>query len=641
MNTKKVATLASIAALAVAMQPNEGHAVDFKIADGQTETTAQTLGAGDSLTIEKGGKLSTGPSPVVVNGADATITNLGSISFSDGSAYGVHSTASGTTFRNTGSLTATGICSYGVFADEDHFTLINDGKISTTNEKSDGVHVEADYAKLVNNRTIETKGDVSYGINIYTGAHARITNHGSITTAGTESIGIYNYYDYGVTSDNVLINTGTVRTTGADAQAIYANVRGMKVINSGFVSSKQAEAIYMKQADQTLTLLKGSVIEGDIRFDQPTSATLNIGRGLDARLTLNGIPTTIDTNGQPYVIDGNTLAVIATEPANVGATTTASTNAAISNAVGRHLAGRRQGSTGSGFVPLGYAPEPEKPFFPEFAPRYDYGAWTSAYGSFAVPIESDGVRINQGGVLFGVDSRLDDGTVAGVFSGFGYGMARQDNGATVDTTTVLGGGYGTFNFGAGFLETTATMGVTFNKSSRHIVNNGVAGGVETASGDYSGAFFSPTVTVGVDHSYGDMRMTPSVTLLYAGIYQEGYTETGSTANLTLGSQYTNVLTARGEIELGSLRLDDQPDGWSGSVRLGAEGTWLNGNDVDGSVLGSTLTIDGNTSLQGRGFVGADVTFTQGRYEFSAKTEVGYSTNGSLTVDVQSGIRVAF
>ena len=149
------------------------------------------------------------------------------------------------------------------------------------------------------------------------------------------------------------------------------------------------------------------------------------------------------------------------------------------------------------------------------------------------------------------------------------------------------------------------------------------------------------MTFGVDSELANMRITPSMTLSYAGIYQEGYTETGSNANLTIGSQYTNVVTARGEIELGSLRFDDAPDGWIGNVRLGAEGTWLDGDDVKGAVLGTALTIDGTSSLQGRGFVGADFGFKQGRYEFSARTEVGYTSSGTLTVDVTSGIRVAF
>ena len=626
------------------MQPRNGQAVDITIANGQTVNTTQTVsGTGDSLTIDEGGTLSTGPTAVVVNGADATVTNRGSISVSDSSAYGVHSTAAGTLFTNSGTLVTTGECSYGVYAEGDHFTLRNTGTILTTaNNNSWGVYVEyADYATIDNGGTIETQGSDANGIEIY-GAHARITNRGSLTTSGDSAIGIYAWHTTGVDSHNVLTNTGTIRTTGVGSQAIWANARGMSVVNSGTVASRHAEAIYMGQADQTLTLLQGSVIEGDIRFNQAGSATLNIGRGLNAILTLNGIPTTIDTNGQAYVIDGNTLAVIATEATNISAMTTAATSATVANAVGSHLSGRRQGLEKSGFVPLGYAPTSDLPVFPDFAPSYDYGAWTSAFGSFSVPIESDdGVRKNQGGALFGFDARLDDGNVAGLFSGFGIATARQDNDATVDTTTVLGGGYGTFDFGSGFMEATATIGATFNQSTRRIANNAVTGGLETATGDFGGAFFSPSVTIGFDNDFGAARVTPSISLLYAGIYQQEYTETGSSANLTAGSQYTNVVTASGEIEIGTLKLDDAPDGWSGSVRLGAEATWLDGGDVSASLLGHALTIDGNSSIQARGFAGADLGFTQGRYEFSARTEVGYSSSGSLTVDVHSGVRMAF
>lgn len=633
--------LASVAVVATVQAP-KGHATDLTIRNGETINVTQTLaGSEDSLTVESGGSLATGSTAIVVNGADSTVDNRGSVSASDMSAYGLQSSAARTLFTNSGNLSTTGECAYGVYATGTHFTLINDGTISTSADNNSwGVHVNASDATIVNNRTIDTRGVDADGINVW-GANANITNHGTLTTSGNSAIGVYVWHTTGVDSRNVLTNTGTIRATGDGAQGIWANARGMTVVNSGTIASRDAEAIYMGQADQTLTLLQGSVIEGVVRFDQTESATLNIARGLDASLTLNGVPGTIDTNGQPYVISDNVLTVVAAEPITAGATTTAATSAAVSNAVGRHVAGRRQGTTGSGFVPLAYAPTPATPFFPDFAPSYDHGAWTSAYGSFSVPLESEGLRVNQGGVLFGLDTRFDDGTVAGVFAGFGYGSAFQDNGATVDTATVLGGGYGTFDLGAGFVEATATFGATFNDSSRRIVNNSVTGGVERASGDYNGAFFSPAVTFGVDSELANMRITPSMTLSYAGIYQEGYTETGSNANLSIGSQYTNVVTARGEIELGSLRFDDAPDGWSGNVRLGAEGTWLDGDDVKGAVLGTALTIDGTSSLQGRGFVGADFGFKQGRYEFSAKTEVGYTSSGTLTVDVTSGIRVAF
>lgn len=642
LNKKKVAMLASVAAVTMAVQAKDGHAIDFNIADGQTETTTQTLsGAGDSLTIEKGGRIMSAPTGVVINGADARVDNLGSISVSNASAYGLHSTASGTTFTNTGTLVTTDVCSYGVFAEADHFTLINNGTIRTTaDNNSFGVYVEdANHATIVNNRTISTLGDTAYGMYTW-GSNAKISNHGSLTTSGVDAIGIYAWHTFGVDSQNVLINTGTIRTTGTgESQGIYANARGMHVINSGTVSSKHAQAIYMKAEDQILTVLRGSVIEGDIKFGQAGSATLNLGRGLNARLALDGIPATINPNGQAYVIDDDeVLTVIGTETGNISATTTATLNSASSGAISRHLAGRRQGEPRTEFVPLGYAPEPKRPFFPEFAPSYEHGAWTSAFGSFAVPIENDSVRINQGGVLFGLDTLTDDGHVAGVFSGVGYGTAIEENGSKVDTTTVLGGGYRTFDFGAGFLEATATVGATFNKGSRQISG---AGGLETASADYSGAFISPSMTIGIDHSYGDVRVTPSVSLLYAGIYQNGYTETGSSSNLTAESQFTNVVTARAELELGTLKLEERKDGWSGSVRLGAEGTLLDGNDVNGAVLGSTLTIEGESSSEARGFVGADFSFIQGRYEFSANTEVGYSSNGSLTVDIHGGIRVAF
>lgn len=293
--------LASVAAMAVTAQAHNSYAVDISIANGQTVSTTQTLlDPGDSLTIEERGNLSTGPTAIVVNGADSTVTNRGSISTSGTSAYGLHSTAAGTLFTNSGTLVTTGECSYGVYAQGDYFTLRNTGTILTTNDNNSwGIHVGyADYATIDNNGTIETRGEDANGIEIY-GAHARITNHGSLTTSGESAIGIYVWHTTGVDSHNVLTNTGTIRTTGVGSQAIWANARGMSVINSGTVASRHAEAIYMGQADQTLTLLQGSLIEGDIRFNQAGSATLNIGRGLDAVLTSTASPPPSKPMGNP------------------------------------------------------------------------------------------------------------------------------------------------------------------------------------------------------------------------------------------------------------------------------------------------------------------------------------------------------
>ncbi|WP_378947646.1 autotransporter domain-containing protein [Mesorhizobium sp. ANAO-SY3R2] len=644
MKTKRFAALPTIVAIAVAAHPNMAQAIDRTVADGQTETATQTLtGFGDTLSIEAGGAVSTNGGAVVMDAANQTLTNRGTIDTDGTSAYGVHSTAINAEVANFSGIITYADCAYGIYSVADYFAIINNGTISTRgNAGSYGIYVEyADHAAITNNGLIDTIGDTANGITLW-GSHARITNNGTLTTSGANAIGIYAWHDFAENSQNVLTNTGTIRTTGTGSQAIYANATGMTVINSGRVASRHAEAFYMGQADQMLTLLAGSVIEGGIRFDQAGSATLNIGRGLDARLTLDGIPDTIDTNGQAYVLDGNVLTVVSSEANRAGGTAAAVTSDAVASALRSHISRSRQGQSGGGAAPLGYAPTPAAPDFPEFAPSDDFSMWTSAYGAVSSPRGGKaGVRTGQGGGLFGFDARLSEERLVGLFGGLGHGVVRADNGSKVETTTLVGGGYGSFGFGPGFVDVNAAIGATFNKSNRKIVNNVVAGGLETADGDYGGIFISPSVTVGLDHDLGTARLTPSISLLYAGIYQNGYTETGSTANLTLESQTTHVFTARGEIELGTLKLDEMAGGWSGSVRLGAEGTLTDGSATSASLLGSALNLAGSTSTEARGFVGMDFGFTRGGYDFSTKGEVGYSTAGVLSASIQGGIGMRF
>lgn len=633
--------LPAIVVLAVA---GGAQAMDQTIASGQTETTTQTLpGLGDTLSIESGGAVYTSGHAVAMNAGNQLLTNRGTISTTDMSSYGVHSTALNAELVNFGGIVTYADCAYGVYAVADYFRITNHGSISTkANNSSYGVYVEhANHATIINNGMIDTAGSTANGITLW-GSHASITNSGTLTTSGTGAIGIYAWYTSALNSHTVLTNSGTIRTSGAGAQAVYANATGMTVINSGTIASQQDDAIYMGQADQTLTLLAGSVIEGGIRFDQAASATLNFGKGLNATLTLNGIPGTINTDGQTYGISGNVVVVVSPEAASAGGAAAAATNNAVVGTVRGHVDGRRSGLSGGGAAPLGYAPTVAGPDFPDFAPSENFGAWVSGYGAASVPGDGKaGVRTSQGGGLFGFDTRLSEDSLAGLFAGLGQGVVRLDGGSNVETTTLVGGSYGSVRFGSAFLDANASIGATFNSSARRIINNAVTGGVETANGHYNGIFVSPSVTLGFDQDLGPARLTPSISLLYAGIYQGGYSETGSTGNLTLGSQVTHVLNARGEIELGTVKLDYMPGGWSGSVKIGAEGTISDGSAMSASLPGSALTLAGSTSTQARGFVGASLGFSQGGYDFSAKSEVGYSTAGSLSASVQGVIGVRF
>ena len=106
---------------------------------------------------------------------------------------------------------------------------------------------------------------------------------------------------------------------------------------------------------------------------------------------------------------------------------------------------------------------------------------------------------------------------------------------------------------------------------------------------------------------------------------------------------TLTLLARSRIE-GGIRFDHADalaDGLSASVKLGAEGTFVDGSAMGASLLGTGLTLAGSTSTEARGFVGFDVGFSRAGYDFSAKGEVGYDTADVLSTSIQGGIGLHF
>jgi len=631
-------------------------AVDIVIEDGQFEEVTQTLADdGDTLTVEVGGTVSASGNAVLmlgasqvldnsgllespgttveVQGADATVYNYGTIKTTGGSEYAIYTTGAFTSVYNEGDILTFGECGYGIYTNGNDFYFINNGVVGTyADNNSYGVYVEyADNATIINNGLIETDGSEADGIEIY-GGNATVINNGTLRTTRSDAIGIYIWH--GSATDTSITNNGTIETAGARAQAIYANAEGMVVTNSGTVISQQSDAFFMGRANQTLNLETGSVVQGGIHFSNPDSATLNIGAGLEARLTIDGMPDTITTDDQLFGNDGEVLTVLLPGLERAANTTAIEANNAISGAVRSHIGGRRLGKANN-VVPLGFAATPA------IAGKADaeegYAAWSRGFGAFSSPSSSsDSLSTSIGGAVFGLDKRYADSNLVGAFVGIGSGVARLSTGSRMDTTTVVGGAYGSFNYGAAFVDVTAALGATSNGSSRRVLDNQEEGGFGTSIGDSTGVFFSPSITVGMDHDLGGLRLTPSATLQYAAIHQGSYVEGNG---FTVGSQFTHVLVVNGELEVGTLRLGQE--GWSASARIGSEGTFVDGRAVNASVFNTSYELAGVSSSEARGYVGVDLGFAKGDYDFSLSAQAGYSSEGVASASVHGGISLKF
>jgi outer membrane autotransporter protein len=88
----------------------------------------------------------------------------------------------------------------------------------------------------------------------------------------------------------------------------------------------------------------------------------------------------------------------------------------------------------------------------------------------------------------------------------------------------------------------------------------IAGGLalQTATASYGGWFVDPTMTLGhrIDIDQRGFTITPALKALYLAAHFDGYTEAGSTANLTIGARDFQAWGERAEITFANTRMID-------------------------------------------------------------------------------------
>ncbi|WDR04035.1 autotransporter domain-containing protein [Devosia algicola] len=627
---------------------------------------------GDTASITNSGAINTtGNSArgIDSSGDTASITNSGTISTARSYAYGIYSDGLNATITNSGSISTAGEDAYGFYADGLNATITNSGSVNTTGEDAIGINSEGPTASITNSGRINATGKYGYGINS-SGANAAITNSGSISTAGQSARGIYTGNSASITNsgsisttgegahgidvstkgsaNTTVINTGTISTTGVDAIGIDADGSvTATVTNSGTVISQQSDAFHFGSANGTLNLLPGTLIQGGMTFEQPATATLNIGPGFaNAAFTLTGMPTTINTNGQPYVVSGNIVALVNPTGFDGASTMLTQSTRAIADVIDSHSASPASGGTGPSSA-LGYAASNGNQATSATATMASAGQptanglawWSDVFGGYRHQGNRDYV---QGGVIAGLDGSLAPNTTAGVFVGAATGRP-QGTATRTDSTSLFGGAYLDQRVQAMFAKFAVTGGVMLNNRNRQVLNNLAPGGFDTASANFNGFFISPSVTVGIDQQVKGMVITPSLRLRYAGLFQNGYSETGSIANLTIGNQNTHVLEVRAQLNAALDTRHTENGDINTSVRAGVDGIFTRGDAITANLLGTGLTLAGSTNTsEARGFVGLDTAFNAyNGVNFTAGVEAGYSTTNAFTVSANIGAKGRF
>jgi outer membrane autotransporter protein len=180
----------------------------------------------------------------------------------------------GSTITNNGQITVSGGAGaprFAVGGSGNNNLLINNGSIRTTSASTAGISIavggSSTGTQITNNGSITTTGGSSHGILTF-GPGNTITNSGTVTVSGTGSKGVF--LQGGNLVANVLVNTGTIRASGAngasDADGVHANTTGAtffsRVENRAGGSIISANSYALRGQNGNDTFVNAGYLEG-------------------------------------------------------------------------------------------------------------------------------------------------------------------------------------------------------------------------------------------------------------------------------------------------------------------------------------------------------------------------------------------
>ena len=323
----------------------------------------------------------------------------------------------------------------------------------------------------------------------------------------------------------------------------------------------------------TLNLLAGSTIVGNITVSG-ASQRVNFLSG-NHNLSFNSLAGTTVGGAIPFAVLGNRAAAVDPTPFAMTERLLMDFSRTVSSSIPM-IDGR------PGIAPAltGYADTSANnrvaDVFANIPGMSDYAADTAVFKSPAAAYR-DGIVLWARGFV-GQRQQQTDGTVLHYFNQFYGGMIGGEWGAradlrigafiggghtrsttdfTVGDTTsdlVFGGAYARYFWGNSFLHGVVQVGHSNSDTTRKINNNLLPGGLEFANASYNGWYVSPELTYGLHYGLPSLdgaiyTLTPSLPLRYLYASFGGYTESGTTAPLTVGTRTLGDFEERGQLKL--------------------------------------------------------------------------------------------
>jgi outer membrane autotransporter protein len=222
-----------------------------------------------------------------------------------------------------------------------------------------------------------------------------------------------------------------------------------------------------------------------------------------------------------------------------------------------------------------------------------------------------------------------------------YGDNRSD--------LVFLGAYARYRWAHSFLKAAVQIGHSSNDSTRNANNNLAAGGVETAKGNFGGWYVSPETTLGFNWTLGVLAggaytLTPSLRVRYFYASLDGYIETGSAANLTVGARTLQDFEERGELKLSRSQVYATGVAVMTNVYGGVIGVQRLGDTMIGaSLLGQAIPFatPGKSDVWG-GYAGGGMEWrVTDRFSFFGTAERTWLSDSSTILSGRGGINVVF
>ncbi len=646
---KRALVLSGGVALSALMSASPALAGGFTIVSGQTATTTQELKFGDVGTVQAGGAINSAIA-IDATASGSTVINAGSITATDDAIYGT----SRITSVNSGSIVAG---QTGFDLNNNNF-INNSGSITSANN---GIFV-------LNQNIISNSGSITAdGVGIFVGNQNTITNSGQLTasqigiSAGDQNTIVNsgqltgNHLGIVANDQNTIINSGSVNSTSTgillqddnvlnNSGSVTGQDEGVFVSTHNTITNggtiKGRVSVWFNGDHNTLKLLVGSNIQGQI-FVDGDSNRLIFGPGLNTALSYTGRPTI--SSALPFIVQNSVVYSVDVTGFSVQGSLANQMTEAVTGSVDGRLDSVRH--AGAGFsTAMGNSVVHAAASSPQADAS---GFWLSGLGSYRQQAGNGTTTVDYGsslgGVVVGRDGMWDAHTRAGGFVGSSVsGLQTQADGQEIYSTSFLGGIYLGHEMGANFIDASLSLGHSAFDSQRHVNNNLVAGGIETARADYGAFFFSPSVKLGTNRIVSGGTVTPSLRLRYTGLMIDGYGETGSAADLTVGGRTVNVFDARAELAYALNPHATEHGSWAPTLHFGIDGNLSSDGNVNASLAGQALNFSPASSNAVRGFAGLDLNVKSSHgASLTLATEAGYDTNNAFTGQASASFGFTF